>query len=75
VPGKSYVVNIVKTIQPPADDKLSGVALILDIDVLTTQDYEIDDVLELKQHLLEMQWLKNKVFFGSLTDKSLALFK
>ena len=75
VPNQPYVINIVKTIQPPAVDERSGAALILDIDVLTTQGYELDDGAELRQHLLEMRWLKNKAFFGSITDKAWTLFK
>lgn len=73
--NQPYVINIVKTIQPPAVDERSGAALILDIDVLTTQGYELDGGAELSRHLLEMRWLKNKVFFGSITDSALALFK
>lgn len=75
VPNQPYVINIVKTIQPPAVDEGSGAALILDIDVLTTQSYELDDGAELRRHLLEMRWLKNKAFFGSITDKACTLFK
>jgi uncharacterized protein (TIGR04255 family) len=75
VPGQSYVINITKTIQPPAVDEHSGIAVILDIDVLTTQGHELDDGTELSRHLLEMRWLKNKVFFGCITDKALNLFK
>lgn len=75
VPNQPYVINIVKTIQPPAVAERSGSALILDIDVLTTQGYELDDEAELRGHLLEMRWLKNKAFFGSITDKAWTLFK
>lgn len=75
VPNQPYVINIVKTIQPPAVDENSGAALILDIDVLTTQGYELDDGAELKRRLLEMRWLKNKAFFGSISDKAWTLFK
>lgn len=75
VPNQPYVINIVKTIQPPAVDEDSGAALILDIDVLATQGYELDEGAELKRHLLEMRWLKNKAFFGSITDKACTLFK
>ena len=75
VPGKPYVINIVKAIQPPAVDEPSSVALILDIDVVATQGYELDKGAALSRHLIEMRWLKNKVFFGSLTDKALSSFK
>lgn len=75
VPNQPYVINLVKTIQPPAVDEGLGAALILDIDVMATQGYELDDGAELRRHLLAMRWLKNKVFFGSITDKAWTLFR
>jgi len=49
-------------------------ALILDIDVFTTQPLELEQSM-LVRRLLEMRWLKNKVFFGSVTEKALELFR
>lgn len=72
--NQPYIINIVKTIQPPSVDEGLGAALILDIDVMATQGYELDDGAELRRHLLAMRWLKNKAFFGSITDKAWTLF-
>ncbi len=66
VPGYPYAVNRIQTIQFPSakDDKESS--LILDIDVATTQAFEpVENSFETR--LVEMRWLKNKVFFGSVT--------
>lgn len=74
VPGHSYAINVVQTIQLPNDPRTEGIALILDIDVFTLQPFELRREM-LDQRLAEMRWLKNKVFFGSLTEKALHSFK
>lgn len=74
VPGHPYAINVIRTIQPPQGASGSGVALILDIDVFTAQAFELDDTL-LASRLLEMRWLKNKVFFGSITEKARETFR
>ena len=74
VPGHPYAVNVIRTIQPPQTADALGVALILDIDVFTNQEFELNDVL-LVRRLLEMRWLKNKAFFGSITKKALEMFR
>ena len=48
--------------------------LILDIDVFTTRAMELNEEVFLKR-LQEMRWLKNKAFFGSITQKALERFK
>ncbi len=74
VPGYPYAINVVRTIQPPNDPGSEGVALLLDIDVFTLPGVELQmDALE--ECLAEMRWLKNKVFFGSITTKALENFK
>jgi uncharacterized protein (TIGR04255 family) len=70
VPGHSYAINVIRTIQ----QLNGGVALILDIDVFTTQGFDLDEGV-LARRLLEMRWLKNKVFFGSITEKALEMFR
>jgi uncharacterized protein (TIGR04255 family) len=74
VPDNPYAVNIIKTIQPPNLSAGTGLGLIFDIDVATTQSFENDNA-KLITHLAKMRWLKNKVFFGSVTSKSLERFK
>lgn len=74
IPGHSYAVNVIRTIQPPEAPGIQGPGLILDIDAFTTQDFELSEAL-LARRLLEMRWLKNKVFFGSITPKAKELFQ
>jgi len=74
VPGHPYTINIIRTIQPSGGNGAAGIGVILDIDVFTAQDFEPDDSL-LGRRLLEMRWLKNKAFFGSVTGKALERFR
>ena len=72
VPGHEYGINFIQTVQPPQGPDTGG--LILDIDVFTTRPFSVDqDALE--RHLSEMRWLKNKVFFGSITRRVLETIK
>lgn len=75
VPGHPYAINVIRTIQVPPHSGGPGVALILDIDVFTTQGFELLDDAILMHRLKEMRWLKNKVFFGSITKKAWGLFR
>jgi uncharacterized protein (TIGR04255 family) len=72
VPGHPYRINLVQTVQPAqgADDSWG---VILDIDVYTTEPIANQDLIG--QHLTKMRWLKNKVFFGSITTNTLELLK
>ena len=74
VPGHPYGVNVIRTMQPPGAPGVQGLGLILDIDAFTTQGFEPEAAL-FEQRLLEMRWLKNKVFFGSVTPNALKLFQ
>ena len=74
VPDYPYALNVIRTMQPPREPGVQGLGLILDIDTFTTQGCELDEAV-LKQRLLEMRWLKNKVFFGSVTPTALKLFQ
>jgi uncharacterized protein (TIGR04255 family) len=74
VPSHPYAINLIRTIQQLNGGTDGGVALILDIDVFTTQGFDLDNAV-LERHLLEMRWLKNKVFFGSITAKALEMFR
>lgn len=72
VPGYPYGINLIQTVQPAqGSDDSRGV--ILDIDVFTTKP--ITDQDSIGQHLTNMRWLKNKVFFGSITTQTLELLK
>ncbi len=73
VPGYNYFMDVVKTIQP--DPKTMAVSLVIDIDVFTGKSIAIEDAGCLKKCLLEMWWLKNKAFFGSITKKTMEMLK
>ncbi|MGH8728205.1 MAG: TIGR04255 family protein [Burkholderiales bacterium] len=74
VPGHPYAINVIKTVQLPQVPGNESAALILDIDAYTTQPFEqSEDVL--KTRLAEMRWLKNKAFFGSITQQVLKDFQ
>jgi len=70
VPGYAYAINIIRTVQPPKGAGLDGGGLILDIDVFTTESFENwNETIE--ERLSEMRWLKNKVFYDSVTTRAL----
>lgn len=74
IPGHRYGINLIRTIQVPQDQLTQGLAIILDIDVFTL-DNTITELDGLQNRLGEMRWLKNKVFFGSVTPKAIKSFK
>lgn len=73
VPGHPLAINVVRTFQPPQTPN-AGIAVILDIDASTTVALTMNQD-DLAQRLQQMRWLKNKVFFGNITEKSLNRFK
>lgn len=74
VPGYPYMVAIVRTVQPMQVAGSKRFALLLDIDVFSAEPFEVRDDL-LMQRLAEMRWLKNKAFFGSITEQALESFR
>lgn len=74
VPGYPYIVTIVRTVQPIQVASSKGFGLLLDIDVFSTEPFDLRDDL-LTQRLTEMRWLKNKAFFGSITEQALESFR
>jgi uncharacterized protein (TIGR04255 family) len=73
VPGLPYIVNLVKTVQPQQTLGGPGPSLILDIDVVSDQPFLLNEGLE--GRVIEMGWLKNKFFFGNITQQLLETFK
>jgi uncharacterized protein (TIGR04255 family) len=70
VPETAYRVNLIKTVQMvPA-----GIGLILDIDVFVQNKLEYNEQ-QIKKSLDEMRWVKNKIFFSSITKKALGKLK
>jgi uncharacterized protein (TIGR04255 family) len=76
VPGHDYGVTITRTLQPemPTPAGPAAPKLILDIDVFTTEPSPADPV-QIRARLEEMRWLKNKMFFGSLTPATIESFR
>lgn len=74
VPGYPYKINIIKTIQNSLSAEKKDIGLIVDIDVFTNEPFSLQKD-DLDKRLSEMRWLKNKIFFGSITQKTLELFK
>ena len=74
VPGYPYIVTIVRTLQPTQIGGSKGFGLLLDIDVFSTEPFDLREDL-LTQRLAEMRWLKNKAFFGSITEQALESFQ
>ncbi|MGD1001820.1 MAG: TIGR04255 family protein [Candidatus Brocadiia bacterium] len=72
LPETSYMVNLIRTMQP-AEGTPAKVPLILDIDVFIYEPMDLDEA-PLKKRLVEMQWLKNRVFFDSITPKTKGIF-
>lgn len=76
VPGHPYGVNVIRTLQPTVNlgGQLSSPKLILDIDVFT-EIPSLIDIPQIHTRLQEMRWIKNKVFFGSLTASVINSFR
>jgi uncharacterized protein (TIGR04255 family) len=74
VPGHPYLVNLIRTMQVPQDALKQRPALILDVDVFTLEPFALELRL-LEQHLKNMRWLKNKIFFGNLTKSTLQKYQ
>lgn len=70
VPGHAYAINFIRTIQPADPGTGKGPGLIFDIDVFSTTGIALPTD-ELALIFAEMRWLKNKVFFGTITEKTL----
>lgn len=62
VPDTKYAVNLIKTVQPDPGE----IGLILDIDVFRQEPFVYNEP-RFVEYLEEMRWVKNKIFFGSLT--------
>jgi uncharacterized protein (TIGR04255 family) len=74
VPGQPYAINIITTVQHAQGRNDNFGALILDIDVITTESFH-DDKPRLQQRLEDMRRLKNKVFFSMITAKAKEKFR
>ncbi len=74
VPGHPYIVRRTQAIQPPTPKSPDEVGLILDIDVSSTRPCQ-SSTEKLRTRLIEMRWLKNKMFFASITPRAIKRFQ
>jgi len=66
VPESPYFTNVIKTVQNTPGE----IGLLLDIDVFMQNHFNFNE-LRIIECMEEMCWIKNKVFFNSLTDKAI----
>ncbi|MHB1157974.1 MAG: TIGR04255 family protein [Phycisphaerales bacterium] len=72
IPGHPYGVTLIRTIQPQSSPDATTIGLLLDIDVFCSTPFAPNpDIMD--KRLAEMRWIKNHVFFDSVTDKALEL--
>ncbi len=64
VPETAYSVNVIKTVQNVPGE----IGLLLDIDVFMQSHFAYNE-LRIIECMEEMRWVKNKIFFGSLTER------
>ena len=76
VPDFPYFITVTRTLQPAAHTPIARInpKLILDIDVFTNEPFSAN-LTQVRARLEEMRWLKNKIFFGSLTPTVIASFR
>ena len=71
VPNYNYSVSVTKTLERGVQDAagtFQSWGIILDVDVSTLEHLDVKDFGQIRTKLAEMRWLKNKVFFGSISD-------
>ena len=67
IPDSPYFVNLIKAVQPLVDPNMDKVGLIIDIDVFLQK--MVDCKFELiAKYVKDLRWIKNEMFFESLTD-------
>ena len=74
VPGHPYGVRLIRATQPIVGGPDQSVGIIVDSDVFTTTPDD-PDTESIQRRLVEMRWLKNKMFFGTVTSKALEAFQ
>jgi uncharacterized protein (TIGR04255 family) len=73
VPGHAYLVHVVRTVQAP-EQGAGMLALLVDIDAIDPEPSPAG-ARTIHRRLEDLRWLKNKVFFGSLTRKAMELYR
>jgi uncharacterized protein (TIGR04255 family) len=67
-PGYPYSIRVSRTLQQTIRPLRNPPALLLDLDVSINKPIQVDRVL-IQEHLRRMRWLKNKMFFGTITKE------
>jgi len=74
VPGHPYQVNLVRTYQPPPVPTATVLPLILDLEAVCTEQTS-REAANISGRLADLRWVKNKVFFASVTPRLLDLYR
>jgi uncharacterized protein (TIGR04255 family) len=74
VPGHPFGVRVIKVLQPSLTELPQSSGLFLDIDVFSMTAIP-NEHGPLEDALTRMRWLKNKVFFGLLTEQAVESFR
>lgn len=72
--GYPHQANVVRTVQPPSPGSANSAALILDIDAFFPKPFAAT-LQAIHDRLAELHWLKNRVFFGTVTEEVLKLHR
>lgn len=75
VPGEAFRINLVRTVPETGPQAVSGLDLLVDIDIFSTQNAFSPDDKAVIDHLRKMRWLKNKMFFEIFADDAIEQFK
>lgn len=67
-----YRVKLIRTVQPSDPSTPERVALLLDIDVHSTEPFA-PKLARIKEKLADMHWIKNQAFFNNVSDTALNL--
>ena len=70
--GYPYRVNVIRTLESPTDPTPTKLGLLLDITAFCSEPIDLQ-MHTITQRLADLHWLKNKVFFSTLTEKALDL--
>lgn len=67
VPNYDYGLAITRAIQPNAENKSANPTLIIDVEAYAAVPIPLEEI-DFKKRLGEMRWLKNKAFFGTISE-------
>ena len=68
IPSTSFVVNLIRTVDSSIETNVDKASVIIDVDVFTTS--VSDDEPTMNEQIGDMRWIKNKIFFSSITEQA-----